>query len=217
MTDRTPPADADGDGPAADAPLPVVNSHVHAPPNFSAFRRPADVIAAAQAQGVKAIGFSNFFDQRVYAQLGEAARAAGVVALYGLEFIAVVPELAASGVRVNDPANPGRMYVCGKGVDPARQTPRMAELAAAVRAGNDARAAAMAERVAAELAAAGFDAGLTADVIAARTAERAGVPVEWVSLQERHIAEAVQTALAALPSDRRAAVLAAVYGRPSAV
>jgi hypothetical protein len=197
---------------------PTTNSHVHVPPNFSAFATPGAVIDAAVAEGVAAVGFSNFFDHHVYADLADRAQAAGIVALFGLEFITVVPELAAAGVRVNDPANPGRMYFCGKGIDPmSPPSARRAGVATAIRTGNDARSAAMVERLAAHFASVGFDSGLTAAAIAERVASRAGVPVAWVSLQERHIAQAFQEALAALPRDRRATVLTAAYGRPSTV
>jgi hypothetical protein len=196
---------------------PITNSHVHVPPNFSAFTTPQSVVEAATAEDVRALGLSNFFDQRVYADVAGRARAAGIVPLFGLEFITVVPELADQGIRVNDPANPGRMYFCGKGIDPDRRTDQMAALAARIRSGNDERAAAMVDQVARHLAAVGFDSGLTAAAIAQRVAERADVPLEWVSLQERHIAQGIQEALSTVAPDRRAAVLEAAYGRPSDV
>ena len=67
------------------------------------------------------MGISNFFDQQVYAAFRDQADAAGIVALYGLEFITLDDDLAAAGIRVNDPANPGRMYLCGKGIAPFKQ------------------------------------------------------------------------------------------------
>ena len=46
-------------------------------------------------------------------------RAAGIVPLFGVEFITIVDAARArTGIRINDPANPGRMYLCGKGVGP---------------------------------------------------------------------------------------------------
>ena len=183
----------------------VVNTHVHVPPNFSAFATPEAVIAAAVAAGVVALGVSNFFDQRVYARIGELAAGTGVLPLYGVEFITWVPEFEAAGVRVNDPANPGRMYVTGKAIDPNRTpSPRAARIAAQVRAANDARAAVMVERVAAYLAGLGVPLQLDAGRMAAAVARRAGVPVEWVSLQERHIAAAVHAGLLGLPEGERA-------------
>ena len=198
--------------------LPVVNTHVHFPPNFSAFHTVADAIEVASAEGVAAIGISNFYDQQVYARFVEQAEAAGIVALFGLEFITLDPGLEATGTLVNDPANPGRVYFCGKGISPFRDKPaEAAAIAAAIRADNDGRATAMIAQLAAHFAAHGLDTGLTAASVAADVAARTDVPVEWVSLQERHIARAFQEALAGMPLDERASVLAAAYGSPSGV
>lgn len=195
---------------------PIVNTHVHVPPNFSAFTTAADVVETARAEGVRAIGISNFYDQQVYDRFAGLCRAAGIVPLFGLEFITLVPDLEAAGIRVNDPANPGRMYVCGKGIDPFRdKSPEAAATAAEIRTGNDTRAAEMLARLDAHLAGAGFSTRLTADAIAADVAERGDVPVEWVSLQERHIARAVEEAVTAMPREERAAVLEKAYGAPA--
>ncbi|MFV0406054.1 MAG: hypothetical protein ACK5LN_04430 [Propioniciclava sp.] len=195
---------------------PVVNTHVHFPPNFSAFATVADAIQAAVAEGAATIGISNFFDQQVYMQFRDQAASAGVMPLYGLEFITLIDDLAEAGIRVNDPANPGRMYLCGKGIAPFKDKPESAaQIAAAIRSGNDNRAAAMVTKIADWFGVHGFDTGLTAASITAQVAARAQVPVAWVSLQERHIAMAFQEALAALPLAERAAVLERVYGAPA--
>ncbi|MEA4944600.1 MAG: hypothetical protein VB080_09205 [Propionicimonas sp.] len=197
---------------------PVVNTHVHFPPNFSAFTTVEDAIGVAIDQGVRAIGISNFYDQQVYARFAERAGEAGIVALFGLEFITLDPDLAAAGTLVNDPANPGRVYFCGKGISPFREkSPAAAATAAAIRADNDARATAMVAQLAAHFAAVGLDTGLTAGLVAADVAARGDVPVEFVSLQERHIARAFAEALAGLPREQRAAVLERAYGSPSGV
>ena len=195
---------------------PIVNSHVHLPPNFSAFTTVDDAIAAARAEGVRAFGISNFYDQRIYPHFGQAALAAGILPLYGLEFITQVDDLAAAGIRVNDPANPGRFYLCGKGIDVSRPVPATV---ATIRRGNDERAAAMVAAVRRHLLAADWPQAetLTAEGIAAGVADRAGVPVEWVSLQERHIAQAIAELLAGLTPDQRAAALARAYGQASGV
>ena len=209
--------DADVRWPAGTRP-PVVNTHVHFPPNFSAFTTVADAVAAASADGAGALGISNFFDQQVYARFAEQAADAGIVPLYGLEFITVDADLAASGTRVNDPANPGRMYLCGKGIAPFKaKSPAAARIAAEIREGNDRRARQMVSRLADWFAACGLETGLTADVIARGVAASAEVPVEWVSLQERHVAQAFQRALATLPPEARASVLERAYGGPSNV
>ncbi|MCC6497686.1 MAG: hypothetical protein IT193_15650 [Propionibacteriaceae bacterium] len=198
--------------------IPLVNTHVHFPPNFSAFSTVGDAIGAATAEGVRAVGISNFFDQQVYAAFREQATAAGIVALYGLEFITLDDELAAAGIRVNDPANPGRMYLCGKGIDPFKvKSPTAARIAAGIREGNDQRAGLMVAKLADWFAGCGLDTGLSAERIAADVAAAAEVPVAWVSLQERHVAMAFQRALAELPAEHRAVVLERAYGGPSRV
>lgn len=208
----------DGVREAAGMRPPVVNTHVHFPPNFSAFTTVADVVATGAAEGARAIGISNFFDQQVYAAFAEQAKAAGILPLYGLEFITLDDELAAAGVRVNDPANPGRMYLCGKGIAPFKdKSATAARIAAEIRSGNDARAEAMVAKLADWFAECGLDTGLSAQTIARDVAEAAVVPVQWVSLQERHIAMAFQRALAGLSVDQRHAVLECAYGGPSGV
>jgi len=195
---------------------PVVNTHVHVPPNFSAFSSPEDVVETAKAEGARAIGISNFYDQQVYGRFADLCRSAGIAPLFGLEFITLVPDLEAAGIRINDPANPGRMYVCGKGIDPFREkSPQAAATASEIREGNDARASEMVRRLAAHLQSAGLRSPLTAPAIAADVAARGGVPVEWVSLQERHIARAVEEAVSALPREERAAVLERAYSSPA--
>lgn len=194
---------------------PVVNTHVHIAPNYSAFSDVGDALAAAAAEGAAAVGISNFFDQSVYPRFGQAAEQAGITPLYGLEFISLVDELAAAGIRVNDPANPGRMYLCGKGIDPdCELSERAAATARAIRQGNDTRMAEMTEKLSAHLVASGLAEGFTAADVAARVAEAGGVPVEWVSLQERHLAQAAADAVLSQGAEQATAILTAAYGQP---
>lgn len=196
---------------------PVTNTHVHFPPNFSAYDTPQEAVQAATDQGVAAMGISNFYDQSVYETFRDLASQAGIVPLYGLEFITLDPELEAQGTRVNDPANPGRMYFCGKGISPFKtKTPRAAQIAAEIRQGNDERAQAMLAQLTDWFASHGLPTDvLTPEFISTAVAERGNVPVDWVSLQERHLARAVQEAVSQL--DDPAAALEVLYGEPSAV
>jgi len=190
----------------------IVNTHVHMPPNFSAYTCVGDAVATAAAEGVRALGISNFYDWGVYHYFGAAADAAGIYPLFGLEFIAYDASLAQSGVRVNDPANPGRFYLCGKGADMSRPLP---ETAHAIRSGNDSRVLAMVQLVRDRLLMAGVPgaAELTVEGLSAKIAERSGTQVEWVSLQERHIAMGTQELLAKLPHPDRVAAFERLYGR----
>jgi hypothetical protein len=195
---------------------PIVNAHVHLPPNFSAFETAEDAVHAAATEGITVFGASNFHDHGIYRRFADAATAAGIVPLFGLEFISVVDALRDAGTRVNDPGNPGRMYLCGKGVDPfATPTATAARLLEQVRAADADRMGAMVPRVRACFAEAGLETALTAESIVTDVAERAGVPSSWVVLQERHVAMAFQEALfLAEAPERRHALLARAFGGP---
>jgi hypothetical protein len=195
---------------------PALNTHVHLPPNFSAFETAEDAVETAAAEGIRVLGASNFHDHRIYGRFAEAAAAAGIVPLFGLEFISVIDALRDAGTRVNDPANPGRMYLCGKGVDPfATPTATAARLMAQARAADTDRMVALVPLLRARFAEAGLETTLTAESIAREVAERAGVPPEWVVLQERHVAMAFQEAIFLVaPPERRPALLARAFGGP---
>ncbi len=207
--------------PAPDGPtpgdLPIVNTHIHVPPNFSAFATPEEAATMAAAQGARVVGISNFHDHRVYRRFADAARAAGVVPLFGIELIAVLEPLREAGTRVNDPANPGRLYLCGKGVNPFLEPTRRARrIAGRARAENEARARTMVDLLRGHFAAAGLATSLDDSAIIDEVAERAGVPRAWVVLQERHIAMAFQEALfLKVPPERRPALLERAFGGPA--
>ena len=92
------------------------NSHIHLPPNFSAFQTVAQAIELSAAQGIRVLGVSNYYDYDVYGDFVEGARKAGIFPLFGLEIICLIDELVRKGIKINDPGNPGKMYVCGKGI-----------------------------------------------------------------------------------------------------
>jgi hypothetical protein len=195
---------------------PVINTHVHVPPNFSAFLDVDDVLATAVREHARVIGASNFHDHRVYRRFADGARAVGIVPLFGLEFITVLEDLRDAGTRINDPANPGRLYLCGKGVDPfAEPTERARDIDAPARAANRARAARMTQLLREAFTAAGIRTSLDDRTIAINVASRAGVPADWVVLQERHLAMAFQQVLfEAVKPEKRAAAVERLYGSP---
>lgn len=172
-----------------------VNAHIHLPPNFSAFSTVAQAVALAQAQGLAALGASNYYDWSVYDELAERAQAVGITPLFGLEIICLVPELQAAGVKINDPGNPGKFYLCGKGIVHFRSLSQEAEALLSVIRRNDAeRMATMVERLAELLGVA-----LTDEAIRQAIATRHGCPMETVYLQERHVAQAFADAIAGRP------------------
>jgi hypothetical protein len=201
--------------PAPAAPL-QVNAHVHLPPNFSAFASVEQAVALAAAQDVRVLGASNYYHYGVYGLFASAARAQGVFPLFGLEVICRLENLATAGIKINDPGNPGKMYLCGKGItafDPLND--EAARLLATIRAGDSARMATMVGRMGAIFEEQGVPAGVSVATIQEAIRRRAGVPAGWVYLQERHIAQAFQEAVFdRLDPTGRADALGRVYGTP---
>jgi len=192
---------------------PLVNSHIHLPPNFSAFESVAQAVTLAAEQGIGVLGVSNYYDYTVYTDFAAQAAAQGIYPLYGLEIIALDEPLQQAGVKVNDPGNPGRFYLCGKGI--THFSPMTAEATAlleTIRTSDATRMAAMITLLEAHFAQHGFATGLTE---AAVKASVTGFAPETVFLQERHVAKAFQEALFALvPEADRAAALSTLCGSP---
>ncbi len=191
-----------------------VNAHIHLPPNFSAFDSVAQAVDLAAGQDVRVLGASNYYDYGVYSEFATRAQACGIFPLFGLEIIALIDDLVRAGVKINDPGNPGKMYLCGKGItrfDP--MSAEAADLLQTIRDNDSARMARMTARLAEIFAAAGLDTGLDAAAVKAQVVARHGCPPESVFLQERHIAQAFQEALAErTPAEERGAWLERLCG-----
>jgi hypothetical protein len=193
------------------------NAHIHLPPNFSAFDTVAQAVDLAAEQGLRFLGASNYYDYSVYREFAARAAERHIVPLFGLEIIALIDDLLAAGVKINDPGNPGKMYICGKGTarfDPMTDEAR--DLLDVIRHNDSERMAAMAAKMADIFAAQGVETELAAPAIIEQVARRHGSPVETVYLQERHLAQAFQEALfeKVSPPDR-AALLQRLFGTPS--
>ncbi|MBN1943503.1 MAG: hypothetical protein JW849_09455 [Phycisphaerae bacterium] len=191
-----------------------VNSHIHLPPNFSAFRSVAEAVELAAEQGVRVLCASNYYDFTVFGEFFAKARSKKIFPLFGTEIIARIDELLTDGVRVNDPGNPGRMYICGKGITAFSPLSRRAgELLGWIRAADEARMAEMIARLGDVFAARGLDVGLTEQAVKERIVRRHGCDIDAVVLQERHVAQAFQEALfEKVPRKDRAAILTKILG-----
>jgi len=194
------------------------NTHVHLPPNFSAFRTTAEAVERAAAEGLAVLGSSNYYDFAAYREFEDLAREAGVYPLFGMEAICYLPELRDSGVKINDPGNPGKMYLCGKGLShwagPSAEADR---LLGVLRGVDGARTAAQVERMNQVFAEAGMDLAVTVDAVVGAVARRAGVAPATVHLQERHVAQAFADALTGVVGpDGLVEALTAVTGASSA-
>lgn len=203
-----------GHAPAA---RPKVNSHIHLPPNFSAFVSVQQAVDLAVQQGVGVVGVTNYYDYSVYGDFSRLARQHRIFPLYGLEIIALIDELVKGGVKINDPGNPGRIYICGKGVtklDPI--PPRAQAYLDTIRTSDSQRMASMVAKLAEVFAQRGVSTGLTMDAVIDMVVRRHGSERARVYLQERHICQAFQERFFELvPAAEREAKLAALLGTPS--
>lgn len=96
--------------------VPDVNAHLHTPYSFSAFDSVSQALDMACKEGVKVVGINDFYSLDGYREWSEGCKARRLFPLFGIEFISLNVEDQAAGVRVNDPNNPGRTYISGKGL-----------------------------------------------------------------------------------------------------
>ena len=195
-----------------------VNSHIHLPPNFSAFQTVAQAIELSSAQGIRVLGVSNYYDYDVYGDFAEGARKAGIFPLFGLEIICLIDELVKGGVKINDPGNPGKMYVCGKGI--TRFAPFSAEaerLLGIIRHNDATRIREVIRKLSEVLGHRGLPIPLTEAVVIDMVARRHGCPRGRIYLQERHVCQAFQEAIfAQVPAAERIEKLTRAFGLTSA-
>jgi len=165
-----------------------VNAHLHTPYSFSAFRNINDALDRAIAEGVKVLGINDFYTAEGYMEWAEGCKNRGLFPLFGIEFISLNEADQQAGLRVNDPANPGRTYLSGKGLSyPFQLDEPYASLLASVRHESNSQVEAMCGKLNALLQKenAGFE-----------------LDVDWIkkeltrgSLRERHLARALRMKL----------------------
>jgi hypothetical protein len=193
------------------------NTHVHLPPNFSAFLSVDQAIALARQQDIRVLGVSNYYDFSVYADFAARARRQGIYPLFGLEIIALLEDLQRASILINDPGNPGRMYLCGKGIVQFAPMNRAATgILGWIRQNDAERMRRMVELLEQVFSRHGIHTALDERRILDRIVQRFKVDGRAVFLQERHIAEAFEEAFVRLvPPDERREKLSAILGTPS--
>lgn len=196
------------------APRPAFNTHIHLPPNFSAFQSVRQAVRQAARQGVKVLGAGNYYDFTVYQEFASAAREQGVFPLFSTEIISLDKNLQHQHIRINDPGNPGKMYICGKGVSQiADLSPRARELLNTIRQKDTLRMRQMIGKMSAHFAASGVKINLDDTAVIDRVVKRHGCTPEMVTLQERHAAQAFQEVFfEKVPVEQRIEKLTAVFG-----
>jgi hypothetical protein len=170
-----------------------VNSHLHLPPNFSAFQSVRQVIDLASQQGIGVLGASNYYDYEVYGEFARLARKHSIFPLFGIEIICLVDDLQKQAIKINDPGNPGKFYLCGKGMTRfAPMTPEALRILGTIRRNDSARMAKVVAQLADVFEQRGVPTGLTESAVIDRVVKRHGCPRQGVYLQERHVCQAFQ-------------------------
>ena len=165
-----------------------VNSHLHTPYSFSAFDGVCQALDMAAAEGVKVVGINDFYSLDGYKEWSEECGKRHLFPLFNIEFISLNVEDQIAGVRVNDPNNPGRTYLSGKGLKyPVILSGKEAEQLAAVKAESNAQVAKMCEKLNSHLDSikAGFN------ISFAEVEQR----LTRGSIRERHLAKALRLSI----------------------
>ncbi len=127
---------------------PKVNAHLHTPYSFSAFRDVDDALDRAAAENVKVVGINDFYTAAGYDEWASGCGKRKLYPLFNIEFIGLSEKDRQAGIRINDPANPGRIYLSGKGLTyPFRLLEPYASLLEEVRNETDRQVKAMCEKL----------------------------------------------------------------------
>ena len=187
-----------------------VNAHLHTPYSFSAFQDIDDALDRAVKEGVQVVGINDFYSTDGYSAWSEGCAARKLFPLFGIEFISLNEEDQAAGLRVNDPNNPGRTYLSGKGLaypvilsgEPLRQLE-------AVKAEANRQVERMCAKLNDWLQAEGY--GFTLDFEEIKAKYTCG------SIRERHLAKALRLALSSRAQSGDLSELVGMTRDPAAI
>ena len=94
----------------------LVNAHMHTPYSFSAFTDIAQALNMAVNEKVQVAGINDFYTTDGYGEWAEGCAERKIFPLFNIEYISLNSSDQAAGIKVNDPNNPGRTYLSGKGL-----------------------------------------------------------------------------------------------------
>lgn len=193
---------------------PKINSHIHLPPNFSAYDTVAQVAEACEKESIGVVGVTNYYDFHAYGAFAELARSHNIFPLYGVELIALIKDMALEKRRINDPVNPGKIYLCGKGsVRLPKLSARAALLLQLIRDKDSSRINRMTNHLSMIFASQNLNIILYDEDIKMQFARRHMCNPDHVFLQERHICRAFQELLfERVPPENRPLVLRKMLG-----
>ena len=165
-----------------------VNAHLHTPYSFSAFTDVRQALDMAAAEDVRIVGINDFYSMDGYREWSDECAARHLYPMFNIELISLNSEDQAAGLRVNDPNNPGRTYLSGKGLAyPVILSGKEAQMLADVRAESNAQVERMCAKLNAHLdeVKAGFNVDFKYIV----------KELTRGSVRERHLAKALRMAV----------------------
>ncbi len=187
-----------------------LNGHIHTPFSFSAFDSIPQIFAMAKEENIRAVGINDFIVTDGHKPFHDAAVGSNVFPLFNIEFMGLLKEEQANGIRVNDPNNPGRTYFSGKGLDfPSNPDASTAELLKSVKDESNKQTEQMVEKLNAFMKEIDAPFGFSYQEIKDKYAEDL--------VRERHIAKALrEMVFATFESDqgRRDMLVKIFYGKP---
>lgn len=93
-----------------------VNGHLHSPYSFCSFDSIEQMFTMAKEEKISILGINDFFSMDGYPEFETLSKTYGIYPQFNVEFIGLLSDLQAKGIKINDPNNPGRIYFSGKGL-----------------------------------------------------------------------------------------------------
>ncbi len=93
-----------------------INNHIHTPYSFSAFGSIDEAVQLAMKEDVRVLGINDFYVTDGYGEFVRRCQDHHLFPLMNIELIGISKKDQERGIRVNDPNNPGRTYISGKGL-----------------------------------------------------------------------------------------------------
>jgi len=94
----------------------LINLHIHTNESFSVFQNPTEAVWYAYGEGIEYFGINDHYTIDGHNEFRSACALAGIKAAFSIEAVAKDDESFNKERRYNDPNNPGRIYLVGKGI-----------------------------------------------------------------------------------------------------
>jgi hypothetical protein len=92
------------------------NCHIHTNESFSVFRSPSEAVWQAAREGLAVLGINDHYTVAGHEEFRQACKIAGIDAAFSMEAVGMDRAAEATRLLLNDPDNPGRVYLCAKGI-----------------------------------------------------------------------------------------------------